>query len=103
VVRLNERFHIARETHGYSLVEKTVVSDRKTGENKIGERKRYAGTVYQALQIFLDQCLGDNPGDCQGLRFQVQKAMSEIESARKEIRREFSQVVRVSRGKNDGR
>ena len=103
MVRLNERFHVARETHGFVLIEKTVVTDKKTGASKIGEKKRHTGTVYQALSIFLDQSIDDTAGDPQGIRFQVQKAMSEIESAKKEIQREFSLEVCVSRGKNDGR
>ena len=103
MVRLNEKFHVAREAHGFVLIEKTVVTEKDTGKQKIGEKKRHTGTVYQALQLFLHQSIDETAGDPQGIRFQVQKAMSEIESAKKEIQREFSLEVCVSRGKNDGR
>lgn len=102
MVRLNPIFHLEDEPHGVALVEKTVVTARNTGEKKIGEKKRYAGTVYQALQLFLDASLKGADGDLVDVLALVEKTMGEIASAKARIMEEFRTEVYISRGKNNG-
>jgi hypothetical protein len=100
MVRINETYHLSQESHGFSLVEKTIVTAKETGEKKIGEKKRYAGSLYQALQLFLHAQVDQAEGTLIDVLALVQKTIGEIEAAEKQIKKEFRVEVYISRGKN---
>lgn len=62
-MKLNEKYSIEKEAHGFSLVEKTTIEvtkdGKKTGKVKNGEKKRFYGSVYQTLQGFLTVSIDD--------------------------------------------
>ena len=91
-MELNEKYSIEKEAHGFSLIEKTPVEvtkdGKKTGEIKEGKNKRSFGTVYQALQRFI-QLSVDEATTFNELQPLLDKAMSEINKAEAEIKDRF--------------
>lgn len=86
-MKLNDKYSIENEAHGFSLVEKTeikVMKDGKeTGKFKEGSKKLYYGTVYQALQGFLTVSVDDVVKQGYELRDIREKVFTTIECIHK--------------------
>ena len=99
-MKLTNIYSIEEESHGFSLVEVTdigVTKDgKKTGEIKHGAKKRYYGTVYQALQGFVDVCV-DESLHVSEVMTNVEWALMAIHELKDKIKEEFCIEVRTER------
>ena len=91
-MKLTENYSIEKEAHGFSLVEKTQVEvtkdGEKTGQIKDGFKKRYYGTVYQALQGFVSACV-DESIHVNEIRINIEWSILAIDNLKDKIKEEF--------------
>ena len=92
-MKLNEKYCIEKESNGFSLVEKTEIEvtkdGKKTGETKDGSKKRYYGTVYQALQGFLSASVDDSYEEENSINHSITATLKSIDNAKDRIKAEF--------------
>lgn len=94
-VIINKSFWIERSGHGFVLVE-MVPSKDKDGNDKLKERLRFYGTVYQALHGFLIAEV-DNAKSIEEVSSKVNDVMNEIKAAKEEIKAAFRIEVRTTK------
>lgn len=98
-MKLDYKYSIEKEAHGFSLVEATVVETmkdgKKTGIFKDGQKKSFYGTVYQALQGFLVVASQD-VDEISELNKSIGETMDMLKMAKEEIKKEFSIVVKTT-------
>jgi len=98
-MKLNEKYSISENAHGYTLEEKTVISTKKdgkfTGEKRSGVKQRFYGTLYQALQGFL--VINSQEAECEsmfGLRDSIVRTLDILGNAKESIKDEFCVYVK---------
>ena len=92
-VRINKSFWIERSGHGFVLVEMVPSKDSK-GNDKLKEKLRFYGTVYQALQGFLKAQVDDTHGHDfwmfqRNLKKRVENSLKDIKAAEEDIKATF--------------
>lgn len=97
-MKLNERFSIENETHGVSLVEKTIGKDKEGLPKEKLNRSSY-GTLYQSLIGFLHHNI-DDAKDLEDLRTKIENSLEIIREAEEEIKDNFRTEVNISGRRN---
>lgn len=105
-IELGYGYSLQDETHGFSIAKMVPVKSEKglvkappkldeNGEPVMKERKGYYGTVYQALQGYIDAVSGE-ADSIDGIRKNVASALIEIGAAKETIRKHFRVEVRIA-------
>jgi hypothetical protein len=108
-IKLSENYWIEDETHGYSIVTMVPVSEKKgrgssppkldeDGNVVMKEQKAFYGTVYQALQGYLQIAASENTESLEGLAARIKSVMIDIHEAATEIKDHFCIEVRHTGG-----
>ena len=92
-MKLNEKWSIEKEGTGIALLEKVEIK-KKDGSKGEAFRKSYYGSVYQALQSFIQKSgeCGHTPSE---VGMKAIEAYNTIEELKEKIRREFRTEIKV--------
>ena len=96
MINLNERWSIKKHGSSWDLIE-VVQGKDKDGNPKDVEKVRYYGTLYQALQGYIDHSMPDDQDSFDLISFHIHSVMNEIAEAKKQIKEEFCIVKKVDR------
>ena len=96
-MKLTEDFEIKQNNSiSFSLIESYVGTDRKGKKKKIQSRESYYGTLYQALQGFLEKTV-QKRDSLKEVRAEIYATIQALGTAQELIKKEFRTEVKGER------
>lgn len=84
MIRINDRFSISRDAHGWQLHETYIGKDGKTDAPKPMTRTTYPGQLWVCLARIVDAC-GESAADVAELRDTIVQTVGEFKEATKSL------------------